>query len=329
LIKDDSIHSNFLGLEQYTTTLVHVQPEPFFQHAFEVSGLYPRAPKTYRIGYWYWEMDRIPASWDLSAVSTDELWAATTFVSEALKDRFKLPVFTLPPSVELSAFKQRSRECFGIPREKFAFVFAFNMMSIMERKNPLGLIRAFARAFTRNEPVVLILKTNFGDIYRTQIEELHRAAAQAFGEIVVIDENYSQDMMLSLIEACDAYISLHRSEGLGLTMAEAMLLGKPTIATRFSGNVDFMNDQNSLLVDYRLIPLGRSYPPYDDANMTWAEPSEEHAARLMRQLFDNRSFARKLGASGMVDLQRKLSVGTTGRKMRERLEAIMEEQKLS
>ena len=127
----------------------------------------------------------------------------------------------------------------------------------------------------------------------------------------------------ALMASCDAYVSLHRSEGLGLTMAEAMLLGKPTIATGFSGNVDFMNENNSLLVDYRIVQLERTMPPYE-VGMEWAEPSEEHAARLMRRLYEDREFAAMLGARGKADVERTMSLAAAGRRMAERLAVIRE-----
>jgi glycosyltransferase involved in cell wall biosynthesis len=123
------------------------------------------------------------------------------------------------------------------------------------------------------------------------------------------------------MDACDAYVSLHRSEGLGLTMAEAMLLGKPVIATRYSGNLDFMDDQNSLLVDYKLVHTGPSVPPYDSTAL-WAEPSVEHAAQLMRRLHDNQDWARELGAKARADTQSRFSLATAGQRFMERLGEI-------
>lgn len=133
------------------------------------------------------------------------------------------------------------------------------MVSVMERKNPLGLIRAFKMAFRADEPVTLVLKTSFGDRHPVQLQELRGAAAD-FPGITIIDEVFSSDDVLSLMHACDAYVSLHRSEGLGLTMAEAMLMGKPVIAAGFSGNMDFMDEDNSLLVSYERVKVGRPIP---------------------------------------------------------------------
>ncbi|RYJ02184.1 MAG: glycosyltransferase [Acetobacteraceae bacterium] len=314
-------HAAFAGFELHDTTLLHIQPEPFFGQAFAKSGLQPRRKRTHRIGYWYWELDSVPAAWAGAVEQTDELWTATRFVGDALRSRFDVPVFEFMPGVELPAFTRRSTAQFGIPPGQFTFLFAFHMMSIMERKNPLGLIRAFRQAFAATEPVMLILKTSFGEKHPALIAELHAAAAEAGGKIMIIDRVFTMDETISLMDACDSYISLHRSEGLGLTMAEAMLLAKPVIGTRYSGNLDFMNDDNSLLVDHSLIEISKPTPPYD-VGTRWANPSEAHAAQLMRRVWENRDFAAALGARAQADLRATLSMEAAGRRMAERLEAI-------
>ncbi|MFO1146555.1 MAG: hypothetical protein U1E33_08450 [Rhodospirillales bacterium] len=102
-----------------------------------------------------------------------------------------------------------------------------------------------------------------------------------------------------------------------------MLLGKPVVATGFSGNVDFMNKENSLLVDYSVVPIGKTILPYD-ADMRWAVPSEEHAAVLMRRLYDDRAFGSALGARAQEELQLTLGVAAAGRRMAERLASLRE-----
>jgi glycosyltransferase involved in cell wall biosynthesis len=320
---DDPSHTNYAGMEFYDTTILHVQPEPLFGIAYRRADLFERTPRTFRIGYWYWELDTIPEFWLKQRNLIDEVWAATDFVANALRQRFGDRVHKMFPGIQLGKFQTRPRSYFGLPgKDEFTFLFVFHLMSVMERKNPRGLIRAFKQAFSANEPVRLILKTSFGDRHPGSLRELYSAAAAS--NITIIDGIFSQDETLSLIEACDAYISLHRSEGLGLTMAEAMLLGKPVIATRYSGNVDFMDDANSLLVDYRLVQLGRTIPPYG-ADAHWAEPSVYHAARLMRQVYENRIWAAELGAKAKVDARARMSLQRAGHRMALRLRQISAE----
>jgi glycosyltransferase involved in cell wall biosynthesis len=320
---DDPNHTDYTGMEFYDTTILHLQPEPLFEVAYQRAALFERTPRTYRIGYWYWELETVPESWLKQRKLIDEVWAATNFVADALRQRFGNGVYTMFPGIQLARFEPRARSYFGLhSKAEFTFLFAFHLMSIMERKNPVGLIRAFRQAFSVNEPVRLVLKTSFGDRHPSALQEIRSAASGA--KITIIDEIFSGDETLSLIDACDAYVSLHRSEGLGLTMAEAMLLGKPVIATRYSGNIDFMDDANSLLVDYQLVRLGRTIPPYD-ADAYWAEPSLDHAGRLMRQVYENQNWAADLGARAKADANRRMSLQVASQHMTERLSQISDE----
>ena len=314
-------HDAYGGFEEFDTTLLHIQPEPFFGQAFERSGLHARRRRTHRVGYWYWEFASVPASWADAVAEADELWAATRFVGDALRSRFDIPVFDLMPGVELPQFSKRSPDQFGIPPGQFTFLFAFHMMSIMERKNPLGLIRAFRLAFSAAEPVTLVLKTSFGEKHPELIGQLHAAANEVGGRVMIIDRVFTTDETISLMDACNAYISLHRSEGFGLTMAEAMLLAKPVIATGYSGNLDFMNDKNSLLAGYCLVEIDKDIPPYTRGS-SWAEPSEVHAAQLMRRIWENQAFATALGTRAKADITANLSMVAAGRRMADRLAVI-------
>lgn len=318
--RDDPCHVRFDGLESSDITIIHVQPEPFFAEAYARADLAERLPRTYRIAYWYWEFDSIPQSWCAHAEQVDEVWTATEFIASGLRERLPVPVRTLFPGVTLAPFQVRDRAYFNLDANRFTFLFTFHMVSVMERKNPLGLIRAFKMAFRADESVTLVLKTSFGDRFPVQLQDLCDATADV-PTIRIIDQVFSSDEVLSLMNACDAYVSLHRSEGLGLTMAEAMLMGKPVIATAFSGNMDFMNDENSLLVPYERVKVGRPIPPYD-ADLEWAEPSVEHAARLMRRLYDDQQWAREIGARGKQSAEINLSLDAAGRRIAERLDEI-------
>ena len=316
---DKPHHADFGGIECHDITLIHIQPQPLFDRVYALADLAERQPRTYRIAYWYWEFNEIPAAWLELAQRVDEVWVATEFIARALRARLSLPVYTLFPGVRLAPFEPRVRRHFGLDDGHFTFLFAFHMMSVMERKNPLGLIRAFKQSFHTDEPAQLVLKISAGEYYPESLEQLRKAAAGA--NIKVISALYSPGDMLALIDCCDAYVSLHRSEGLGLTLAEAMLLGKPVIATNYSGNLDFMDGSNSLLVPYEITTIERAIPPYD-AGLRWAEPSVEHAARFMRQLYEDPARARALGARARASALRNTSPEAAGARMRERIEAI-------
>lgn len=317
---DEPEHTNMLGPEVFDISILHVQPEPFFHHAYARADIAERPKKTYRIAYWYWELDVIPDDWIQSAELADEIWAATEFIAKAIRRRIDKPIKTMFPGVRLKNFKPRLLEEFGVNHsKKFTFLFVFSMMSVMSRKNPIGLIKAFRVTFSLHENVQLIIKTSYG--YRNPVMLSRLRDATHGANVVIIDDVYSDDMTLSLINACDAYISLHRSEGLGLTMAEAMLLGKPVIATRYSGNLEFMDDNNSLLVAFTEIKVGDESLPYM-AEASWADPIEAHASQLMRQVFENQTWARQLGQQAQQDMQHHYSSRAAGQKMKTRLQTI-------
>ena len=305
-------------MDVFDITIVHVQPEPLFPEVYARAGLSEKRTETYKIGYWYWELDEIPSSWDRAAFGCDEIWTATEFVAQGLRRRYAQPVKVLFPGLELGSFSHYDRSYFGLPPDTFIFTFVLHMTSVVERKNPIGLIRAFNRAFGPGDKAALVIKLSFGDRYP---EALHSLRQLAGDRIILIDDVYSRDETLSLIEVSDAYVSLHRSEGLGLTMAEAMLLGRPVIATRYSGNLAFMTDDNSLLVDFKMTTLSHAVPPYE-VGATWAEPSVHHAANQMRRLYEDREFSRNLGLHAQADLGNKLNYKRAGESLTRRLSEI-------
>lgn len=320
LATDKTEGSMYAEPELFDVSLIHVQPEPFFEQVRQRANLAERVLRPYQIGYWYWEFDSIPSSWDSSAKQCDELWTATQFIAEGLRSRYNKPVHVFLPGVELPEFSHLPRSHYDLPDNAFIFLFTFHMTSIMERKNPLGLIRAFKKAFgPADHQAMLVIKTSFGNRHPSELQKLITEADDA--NIRIIDEVYTMEENLNLMRVSDAYVSLHRSEGLGLTMAEAMLLGRPTIATRFSGNLEFMDNNNSLLVDFELKVLEKDYPPYS-AGLKWAEPSVEHAAQLMRRLYCDREFSRVLGLQAQADLRRRLNYVETGKPMAARLVEI-------
>ncbi len=322
-LNDDPPHTSVGGLESADVTIVHTQPGDLFLKAYDRADLFPRAPRTHRIGYWYWELDEAPAEWGAIAAHADEIWTATDFVAGALRKVVDVPVHVMFPGVRITAFTPIPRERLGAPARgeegRFAFLFSFHMASITERKNPMALVRAFRQAFSPEEKVDLVLKTTSEARHAAELAELR--AAVGGHNVTVIDAVFTPEETLALMDGCDAYVSLHRAEGLGLGMAEAMLLGKPVIASRYSGNLQFMDDDNSLLVDCTVRTIGRAIKPYE-ATARWAEPSIEHAARLMRQLFDDQDAARALGRRAQESARATMSLEVAGRRMAARLAAI-------
>jgi glycosyltransferase involved in cell wall biosynthesis len=314
---DDPVPNELLGFELYDTTLVHIQPENV-SFAYERAGLAPREG-VYRIAIWWWETDVVPERWKLATKFVDEVWVASRFVADALRRAFDVPVHCIPMGFELGPVRRIDLGSYGVPSDSFVFLFIFDLTSVFERKNPLGLIAAFEQAFCLDEKVKLIIKPSRGDRRLVDYERFKKRAKDVGA--IIVDQRLPREELNGLIEACDCYVSLHRSEGLGLTLAEAMMLGKPTIATAYSGNLDFMDESNSLLVGYDLIELERDFFPYEKGHR-WADPSIPEAVRAMRWVFENPTDARSLGERARLSSVRYFSPGQCGRRMLERLDQI-------
>jgi glycosyltransferase involved in cell wall biosynthesis len=192
----------------------------------------------------------------------------------------------------------------------------------MKRKNPLGLVAAFRSAFQLNEGPVLVIKCVNGEKRPAEFSEL-LSAVKGMDDIVVINEYFEAEKSAALMNLCDCYVSLHRSEGLGLTIAEAMLLGKPVIATGYSGNLDFMSPDTSYLVPWKRVKVGKGAEAYS-SRATWAEPNIEVAAEMMRSVYENPEQARAKALSGQRDLEQRFGHEIVGARMKARLEEIWE-----
>jgi glycosyltransferase involved in cell wall biosynthesis len=273
----------------------------------------------YSIGLWFWEVSRFREEWQGSFDLLDEVWAPTAHVAEALAPISPIPVVPMRIPVEMPPIVPRSRAELGVP-EGFFFLFSFDYLSVFERKNPLALVEAFTRAFDPGEGPSLVLKCINAERDPAHHEQLLAAIGER-PDVHLIDRYLTPSDKNTLTATCDCYVSLHRSEGYGLTMAEAMYLGKPVIATGYSGNLDFMTPENGLLVDYELVPIGPGAPVYP-ADGEWADPNVEHAAELMRLVFDDPAAAAALGARAAQDIHRTHSPEAAGILMERRLEHL-------
>ncbi len=318
MLTDVPTRRPWLDLHPHPITLLQLSPMPLGRNAFFMAGL-DENPKSYRIGYWYWELEALPATWTAQADWLAELWAPSRFVGEAFRRAMPVPVYEMLPGIAMPPRIEMPRSQFGLPEDRFVFLFAFDMGSSWERKNPEAVVAACRQAFAPNERVSLVIK-----ISRGWQDPLALAALQACaepGRIVILDRVMSTGDIFGLMNCCDAYVSLHRSEGFGLTLAEAMALGKPTIATGYSGNLDFMNEGNSLLVSYEMCTIRKMSREYA-RGATWAEPSIEDAARKMRWIVENPVEAKQMGERGRQTVRELLSLEAAGRRMTKRLEEI-------
>jgi glycosyltransferase involved in cell wall biosynthesis len=214
-----------------------------------------------------------------------------------------------------------SRKDFGLSSGGFVFLFVFSLQSAFERKNPLAVISAFKKAFrgVSRDKVCLALKISGAAQHRWAYDEINKASAGL--PVTIIDAHLDAATLYRLMDLSDCYVSLHRSEGFGLTIAESMFLGKPCIATAYSGNMEFMNADNSYPVNYSLSKIAHSIGPYKKGNL-WAEPDIEHAAELMRFVYEQRDEAAQKGSSGARHMREKFSPQALSQVFERRLQAI-------
>jgi glycosyltransferase involved in cell wall biosynthesis len=278
----------------------------------------------YNIGYWLWELSEFPEEWYGSFDYIDELWVPTKFMYDCLSAISPVPVNRVPCSIDPETKPSSSwgRAEFGLKSDEFVFLFLFDFHSYMERKNPVGLIRAFKQAFGNRKDVVLLIKTARADFDPTGRKLLQAEARGA--NVRFLDEVLPREAINSLISAANCYVSLHRSEGFGLTLSESMMLGKPVIATAYSGNMDFTTEQNSFLVRYKLREIEQSYGPYK-AGWVWADPDLDHAAEQMRYVFENPEAAARIAARGRADVMANLHPRILGEEVKARLEVLQRE----
>jgi len=239
---------------------------------------------SYSIGFWHWELPDFPDEFLPWFSNMKEIWVPSSFVRDAIAPKSPVPVQLFPLAIDDSLFSPPTsdRRMFGLPLEEFLYITSFDFHSSIERKNPIGAIKAFSDLIKQGHTQIhLVLKTSNRHADPAAADNLDKALNQLPNEkFTLIENTLPRETMLCLLNSCDAFVSLHRSEGFGLHLAEAMAMGKPVIATNWSGNIDFMNERNSYPVDYDLVELIESHGPYAKGNH-WAEPRITHATTQM------------------------------------------------
>jgi glycosyltransferase involved in cell wall biosynthesis len=295
---------------RFETTLLCVNADLTGRVAMAVPGLMRR---TYRIGMWYWEVDHFPETQHDGFNHVDEVWVATDFVRRAIETHSPVPVFTvMPPLPQRGPEPTITQSQLGIPERDY-FLFSFDFLSTAERKNPSELIDAFAAAFRPGEGPLLVIKSINAHQRPSEAERLRlRAAGEP--DVQLIEERLGAAERDALVARCACYVSLHRSEGLGLTIAEAMAWGRPVIATGYSGNLAFMTDENSFLVPWTPTAIPNDAAPYPPGG-SWAQPDLDAAARLMRTVVDDTELAARRGARAARDIATLHSPEAAGRRI--------------
>lgn len=257
------------------------------------------------VAYWLWETEELPQKFKSSALGFDEIWTSSEYAALAIKKTTNLPVKVVPLALDLENIDraQSDRAKFGLPATGTLFGFNFDPQSVLERKNLRGLVAAFKKAFDEQNDCYLILKANG----KTQDAfEYERIRAEAKSQkIIFFESTLSRRDSFDFMKSLDVYVSLHRSEGFGLTCAEAMALGKPVIASNYSGNLDFMNTSNSILITTKVIETKRSFGPYP-VGTRWGDPDISEAAQAMKTML-NSELRNDLGKVAAASIRKTLS----------------------
>jgi glycosyltransferase involved in cell wall biosynthesis len=302
----------------HPVNILHINAD---QLPYAVADHHEQLQGRYNIGVWNWELPEFPDEWLESFQFLDEVWAPSTFCQQAFSAKSPIPVCHIPYCITIDAPAHIGRAELGLPVEPFMFLFMFDVLSVPERKNPSGLLQAYRKAKSGfNRDVILVVKMINTKTDHPLLEEMRQAAA-ADSSIILIERYLDRPDLNALFNVADSYISLHRSEGFGLTLAESMYLGKPVIGTGWSSTADFMDPWNSFPVRYRLIQLEQDYGPYKKGQW-WADPDIDDAAETMLRVVNDPEEAQRRAARGKELMRTAYSPQAIGARIRDRLTSI-------
>jgi glycosyltransferase involved in cell wall biosynthesis len=278
----------------------------------------------HNILYGAWELNRLPEKWTTYLEDINEIWAMSSFVGQMFRRSSSLPVYDLQLPVLPVSVESFSRKKFQIPEKDFVFLFMFDFDSNLARKNPEAVIDAFNLVFPKSSQlsVSLVIKSIHGEGHEKDAKRLEKKMS-GDSRMLQINNVLSHSENASLMQCCDCYVSLHRSEGFGFTLAEAMLMGKSIITTAFSGNMDFTTPKTALLVDFQLVPVQMSFPYQNSKGEMWAEPNIEQAGKYMLNLVQDSNYGRNLVKNGQELIRNSFSTKSMGDRYKKRLSNLL------
>jgi glycosyltransferase involved in cell wall biosynthesis len=315
---EDSRYSHLITENpSHSINLWHINADHIKEVMFSINKI--NIKKTYNIAFWTWELPVFPEEWCSCFDLLDEIWVPTKFVAESVRARTSKPVLVFPYPIANERIAFLDRNYFNIPSEACVFLAAYDCNSTKMRKNPDAAIDSFQKAFEPNDrKVLLIVKIN--NPIQAEIKYFETKVL-GWQNIRLMAGTIERKEMDSLLNSADCFVSLHRSEGFGLAIAEAMILGKPVISTGWSGNVDFVTNAYPFSVKYRLVELSDTYGPYKKGQF-WAEPNTEHASQLMKKLAENPLWAKQVATKEQNQIKKILCPKNIGTKIRDRVNKI-------
>jgi FkbM family methyltransferase len=269
----------------------------------------------YRIGLWAWELEDFPAHTHHAFGLIDEVWTISEFCREAIAKHSPVPVKAIPVPVRDPGVVHRPERRTGDPVQ---FLFVFDYFSIGERKNPWGLVDAFQLAFEGRDDVRLVLKAINGNKTPQAAERL-RIKVVDDPRIELIERYLTVQELNDLYAGSSCYVSLHRSEGFGLTVAEAMARAMPVISTNYSSTAEFLDETTGWPLPYRLVEVGKGHHPYPP-DAVWADPDLDAAAKAMREVADNPAEAARRGQAAREHILRTRSMSAAASWVRTQLQ---------
>lgn len=273
----------------------HINPPELMRWVRETEGLLIGGRR--HIGYWAWELEDAPSEWAPAFDLVDEVWTPSAFAAEALRKIAppRVKVTPLPYPLYLNPRPDADRARFDLPDDTVVVLMAFDLRSTAQRKNPYAALRAFQKAHVQaGRQALLVCKVVGSDLYPEALAAL-AADVATDPTIRLMTDSLSAEDMAVLTASCDIVLSLHRSEGYGLLLAEAIWLGKPTLATGWSANVEFMDPASSQLVDYALIPVEGDGAIYQVGR--WADADVDDAARKLARMIVDDAWRAQLAAA--------------------------------
>lgn len=318
---DQTYAERLQAANPHDVNVIHIDP-PAARDIDHHHGAAFREGK-YNIGYFAWELPEFPDAWVPSFDYFDEIWCPSDFTAAAVREKAPVPVLTMPHAIGFQAPSgtvEELRARLGLPIEPYLFLTLFDLNSYAARKNPQAAVEAFRAAGLAGKGAALVIKVQNVTGNESEFATLAGSVRDLPGT-VLLTETFSRQDLYALEAACDAFVSLHRSEGFGLAVAECMLLGKPVISTGWSATAEFVTTETGCPVRAPLITLERSHGPYAKGG-TWANPDPQHAAEHLRRLFADPEMGRELGRRAAESIRSRFAPAVIGARYRRRLEAI-------